>query len=43
MLIDLCTTICVTGKVLIRHFPDTVDKKIKKVNRLISLKYSAFL
>lgn len=32
MLIDLCATICVTGKVLIKNFPDTTDLK-KIVNR----------
>lgn len=32
MLIDLCATICVTGKVLIRNFPENIDKK-KVVNK----------
>lgn len=32
MLIDLYATICVTGKILIRNFPDNIDKK-KKVNK----------
>lgn len=36
MLIDLCATICVTGKILIRNFPDTTDKK-KKNSELIPL------
>lgn len=42
LLIDLCATICVTGKVLIRNFPNTIDKK-KYWTELISLKYSAFI
>lgn len=32
MLIDLCATICVTGKGLITNGPDTVDKKISEWN-----------
>lgn len=36
MLIDLCAAICVTGKLLIRHFPDITDKK-KKNSEVIPL------
>lgn len=32
MLIDLCATICVTGKVLIRNFPDTTDERGNREN-----------